>query len=174
MKFRKELIMLRSEQVVTEQLHQAVYHLVENIQETTTRLLTQPLDSIHMTINNFLESWLIFTRSALHDEDQISDAQIAYWQDYLSLCETLHQDLALLKSSSDDSNAKETTLTVFMEKFYFLISGHVKQLLTNVFDGDDKEALESYHQSFAAAIADGNFKNDSQLRANPHFQQISN
>jgi phenylpyruvate tautomerase PptA (4-oxalocrotonate tautomerase family) len=154
-----------TEQLSRDQLNQAVSHLIENIQDATSRLLNNPVEDIHIVVNNLLESWLQFTKQALSDPDLISDAQIGYWQDYLSLCEQLHQDLAMLKKTVG-TNSKEMILTGFVERFYILISQHVHHVLTNIFNTADKDEgreMESYHRHFSVAIAAGSFKNDPAL-----------
>ncbi len=150
-----------------EQLNQAVSNLIENIQTATDRLLNHPVDNIHIVVNNLLESWLQFTKQALSDPDLVSDAQIGYWQDYLSLCEHLHQDLAMLKKTSG-TQTKESILFGFVERFYILISQHIHQVFANIFDLADKaegREMESYHRQFSIAIAAKNFKNDPTLQS---------
>lgn len=150
-----------------EQLNQAVSHLIENIQDATNRLLNHPVENIHIVVNNLLESWLQFTKQALSDPDLVSEAQIGYWQDYLSLCEHLHQDLAMLKKSSG-TQSKESILLGFVERFYILISQHVHQVLTNIFNTADKaegSEMESYHRHFSVAIAAKNIKHDPTLQS---------
>jgi hypothetical protein len=161
----RSLNMDTTELLSRKQLDQAVSHLIENIQDATDRLLNHPVENIHIVVNNLLESWLQFTKQALSDPELVSDAQIGYWQDYLSLCEHLHQDLAMLKKTNGANN-KEAILLGFVERFYILISQHVHQVLTNIFNTADKEQgkeMESYHRHFAVAIAAGNFKNGSAL-----------
>ena len=155
-----------TEQFATDELNQAVLHLVENIQATTTVLLSHDAVNIHVTVNNLLESWLVFTQQTLQDLDQIGDAQIAYWQDYLELCENLHQELAILKPDANQCADKESILIAFIEKFCLMVAQHLRSLLANIFDTTNKEewtALESYHRQFTMAIGSVNVKNDSRL-----------
>jgi len=162
--FARRGFMGATEQFATDQLNQAVLHLVENIQATTSVLLSRDVVNIHVTVNNLLESWLVFTKQTLQDLDQIGDAQIGYWQDYLELCENLHQELAILKP--DALADKENILISFIEKFCLMVSQHLRLLLANIFDTNNKEewtALESYHRQFTVAIGEGNFKNDCKL-----------
>jgi hypothetical protein len=159
--------MEHTEQLSTD-LNKSITDLIININETANRLVFQLDENIQQTINKLLEIWLAFTEQSLQDPDQISNAQITYWQDYLALCEDLHRHLASNQEASsqsqNDDHWKDPILMEFAEKYYYLISHHARKLLKNIFDADDSEEikkLEFFHHKFSEAFSVANFKNVS-------------
>lgn len=157
--------------VKIKQLNEIITNFIETIRAATQRLISQ-LDDIHLTINNLLEMWLQFTQDILQDADQISAAQITYWQDYLVLCEDLHQQLTLNQPTSMqiDQSWRDPILLAFAEKYYALICREARKLLKNIFDfqdGDARQQLETFYRKFAEAFSLANFKNDTLLVESP-------
>jgi hypothetical protein len=140
----------------TDKLGAAVNHLIENIQNITKSLLDG--SDVQTGINNFLEIWLVFTSQVLADPDHVSDVQISYWQDYLTLCEDLHAHLTA--AIVPGNPAKNMVLEIFVEKFYMLLSRHLQHLLRSMLDSrKDEKQLESYCFQFAGALAFANKSN---------------
>lgn len=166
--------MYPAEQLKPEQLDHVITDLIEAIRDTTNRLICQPdANNVYATVNRLLEIWLAFIQQVLRNSDQISEAQIAYWQDYLALCEDLHQHLAvdqITSASEKDAHWKDPSLIVFAQKYYFLVSRHARLLLSKIYDSrdsDQKRKLDFFHRKFVDAFSQANFMNDGTISERP-------
>jgi polyhydroxyalkanoate synthase len=141
----------------------AINDLIDNIQDTFKKLVYQDGEHLHLSVNDLLEAWLLFTRRAIQDSNKLSHAQLVYWQDYLLLCKDLTQRLTGNTTSSQlgvVTQNREAILMSFIEKFSFLISQHIHVVIKSIFtDGDEEnhKKIEFYTRQFTEAFAQHKF-----------------
>ena len=153
----------KKQELNTNMLTLAINDLIDNIQDTFKKLIYQDSEHLHLSVNDLLEAWLLFTRRALQDPNKLSHAQLVYWQDYLLLCKDLTQRLTGNTASSQLGVAtqnREAILLSFIEKFSFLISQHIHVVIKTVFaDGNEEshKKIEFYTRQFTEAFAQHKF-----------------
>lgn len=116
------------------------------------------MDSHHIFYTQFMQAWQDFSNRLIQKPDQVSDAQYAFWQDYLMLWQGM-------APSFNDKRFKSTAWNDhsyfnFIKQSYLLLSEHLEQLiqkLTN--NGDEKTAkkLRFYAKQWLDAFSPSNF-----------------
>jgi hypothetical protein len=123
----------------SEQMHSVIQAFIESVRSASNELIHLEQENMHVVINIMLDAWLNFTKQVLQDQEKLNSAQIAYWQDYLVLCENLHVKLSLHPSTVRQKVSRNHVLLKFVELSYALIAQHVSNLLKNIFNENNAE-----------------------------------
>lgn len=138
----------------SEQLNRAIQSFIESVHQAVSKLIQHHDENMHVAINQLLEAWLNFSRQVLRDEIMLSDAQINYWQDYLTLCEDLHQKLSI-NAVGPQVTWRDDIIVGFIERFCSLISHHSHLVLKNIFnskDADENKRIEFYSRQLSETL----------------------
>lgn len=120
-------------------------------------------DYLQLTINQILETMAQFSACLVRHPDILAKCRAAYWQDYMTLCQTSAPSEVTDKRFKNQ-DWQENPAYHFLMQIYLLASKHITQLVNEITADEDSQAatkLRFYAKQFIDAMSPTNFINSN-------------
>lgn len=148
--------------------------LAEKGQHAFQEFLKHQQDNLEFNMQQLPHIWGEFAKKALENPEKVMSAQMAYWQDYFTICQQFTSNVTnavktapITPPKQEDKRFKDeewqsNLLFDFIKESYLLTTKHARSLIKEVVDESDPKLakkLDFYVRQFMDAFSPANFVN---------------